>query len=236
MSQNDNYHVESKDETSHDDGNDEIPIKNLTDKKNITTDNDSHVCKPAAICDDADDIKDEQIAVDTETKEEEEEPNDAITDQNNEILSLSELLKKEQAKSSEYEQKLQLALADYHNLTKRTASEIDNRIMEKMRDVMTSLIDIREDFVRARDVFSKDNKDASGLDSILRNMDSVLAKYEVKSIDALGEIFDPNMHEAISTENDPNLDDGTIIREVRRGYTFKNTIIRPSLVVISKKE
>ena len=44
------------------------------------------------------------------------------------------------------------------------------------------------------------------------------------------------MHEAVSSEVDPMLDENTITKELRRGYVMKNTIIRPSMVVISKKE
>lgn len=64
----------------------------------------------------------------------------------------------------------------------------------------------------------------------------MLKKYGVTSIDALGEIFDPNIHEAISVISDPNLDDNTITKEIRKGYISQNRIIRPTLVEISKKD
>ena len=98
------------------------------------------------------------------------------------------------------------------------------------------MLGVRDDFVRARDTFAREQVDTEGLDSILRNVDSVLERHGVRPIDALGEIFDPNMHEAVSSEVDPMLDENTITKELRRGYVMKNTIIRPSMVVISKKE
>lgn len=146
------------------------------------------------------------------------------------------LLQAEVAKSSRYEQKLKLALADYQNLTKRTASEIEAGIAARLGGLVSDVLGVRDDFVRARDTFAKEQVDTAGLDSVLRNVDSVLERYEVRPIDALGEIFDPNMHEAVSSEVDPMLDENTITRELRRGYVMKNTIIRPSMVVISKKE
>lgn len=149
---------------------------------------------------------------------------------------LYNLLQAEAAKSSGYEQKLKLALADYQNLTKRTASEIEAGIAARLGGLVSDVLGVRDDFVRARDTFAKEQVDTEGLDSILRNMDSVLERYEVRPIDALGEIFDPNMHEAVSSEVDPLLDENTITKELRRGYVMKNTIIRPSMVVISKKE
>ena len=55
-------------------------------------------------------------------------------------------------------------------------------------------------------------------------------------IEALGEIFDPNFHEAISIISDPTLDDNTITKEIRKGYISHERIISPTLVEISKKE
>ena len=145
-------------------------------------------------------------------------------------------LEMEQKRSSEYEQKLKLALADFENLARRTQSTIENGVAAKTGALMLDVLAIYDDFVRARDAYARDGADASGLDSILRAMDTMLKKHDVAPIDALGEIFDPAMHEAISTDVDPALDENTVIKEIRKGYMLKNTIIRPALVVISKKE
>jgi molecular chaperone GrpE len=66
-------------------------------------------------------------------------------------------------------------------------------------------------------------------------MDSLLKKYQVISIDALGEVFDPNFHEAISIITDIDLDDNTITKEIRKGYISQKRVIRSTLVEISKK-
>ena len=97
-------------------------------------------------------------------------------------------------------------------------------------------IKIHDDFIRAKEVFASNEGNIEGLDSILRNMDSLLEKNQVIPIDALGEIFDPNLHEAIAITNDPELDDNTITKEIRKGYISHNKIIRPTLVEISKKQ
>ena len=66
-------------------------------------------------------------------------------------------------------------------------------------------------------------------------MDSFLSEHGVIPIDALGEIFDPKLHEAISIKEDSSLDENTITTEIRKGYILQNRVIRPSLVEISKK-
>jgi molecular chaperone GrpE len=101
---------------------------------------------------------------------------------------------------------------------------------------MIEFLKIYDDFVRAKEVFSSNKVNIEGLDSILKNMDLLLERNNVIPIDALGEIFDPKLHEAISIINDPELDDNTITKEIRKGYISHNKIIRPTLVEISKKQ
>ncbi len=148
----------------------------------------------------------------------------------------SDLLDAEKQKTSECEEKLKHILADFQNLSRKTQSDIENGINAKVDEFLLDFLKIYDDFIRARDVFSENKINTEGLDSILKNMDSMLKKYGVTPIDALGEIFDPNIHEAISVISDPNLDDNTITKEIRKGYISQNRIIRPTLVEISKKD
>ncbi|MFQ5440212.1 MAG: nucleotide exchange factor GrpE [Nitrosopumilaceae archaeon] len=149
---------------------------------------------------------------------------------------LSFLLEKEKEKSQDLENKLKHVLADFQNLNKKTQSEVENGINTKLAQFMIEFLKIYDDFVRAKEVLSNNEGNIEGLESILRNMDSLLKKNNVTSIDALGEIFDPNLHEAISIVSDPELDDNTITKEIRKGYISHNKIIRPTLVEISKKQ
>ena len=146
-----------------------------------------------------------------------------------------DLLESEKQKTSECEERLKHVLADFQNLTRKTQSDIENGVNAKVDEFLLDFLSIYDDFVRARDVLSEGNTDTGGLDSILKNMDSMLKKYDVTPIYALGEIFDPNVHEAISVISDPDLDDDTITKEIRKGYISHKRIIRPTLVEISKK-
>ena len=110
----------------------------------------------------------------------------------------------EKQKTSECEEKLKHILADFQNLTRKTQSDIVNGVNAKVDEFLLDFLKIYDDFVRARDIFSENQINTEGLDSILKNMDSLLKKYDVAPIDALGEIFDPNIHEAISVISDPN--------------------------------
>ena len=149
---------------------------------------------------------------------------------------LSKLLELEKQKSSQFEEKLKHVLADFQNLSRKTQNDIEVGVNSKINEFMLDFLKIYDDFQRAKDVLSESKINADGLNSILKNMESLMEKYNVEPIDALGEIFDPNFHEAISIVSDSALDDNTITKEIRKGYISHEKILRPTLVEISKKE
>mgnify|MGYP005628471771 CR=1 FL=1 len=149
---------------------------------------------------------------------------------------LPKLLELEKQKVSQSEEKLKHVLADFQNLSKKTQSDIEHGVNSKINEFMLDFIKIYDDFMRAKEVISESKINADGLNSILKNMESLMQKYNVTPIEALGEIFNPNYHEAISIISDSTLDDNTITKEIRKGYISHERIIRPTLVEISKKD
>ena len=176
-------------------------------------------------------ISDEKI--ETNNSEEESKHTDNLEQISDDPIKLLEL---EKQKVSQYEEKLKHVLADFQNLSRKTQSDIENGVNSKINEFMLDFIKIYDDFIRAKEVISESKINADGLNSILKNMESLMQKYNVKPIEALGEIFNPNYHEAISIISDPTLDDNTITKEIRKGYISHERIIRPTLVEISKKE
>ena len=159
----------------------------------------------------------------------------------NEIIEQEVAEKLENMKNSYQEQigdltdKWQRALADYQNLERRTQVEISQRVSSKTNDLLLNFINIYEDFLRAENSLSKENIDTSGIQAVIKNMENLLAENNIKSINAVGEIFDPQIHEAVSMIEDDSLDEGTITQEVSKGYTFGKAILKPSKVIVSKK-
>ncbi len=179
---------------------------------------------------------DNQFDDESKSLEREEMKEESI--ENPEIENIEELknkLEKEKEKTSSQEKKIQYLLADFDNLKKRSELDVQNKVNSITDNMILKFLSIYDDFVRAKDALSKQNVNTDGLDAILKNMDSFLSEYGVKPIEALGEVFDPRLHEAISLKSDPELDDDTITAELRKGYILKDRIIRPSLVEISKK-
>jgi len=171
--------------------------------------------------------------IETNNPQEESKHTDNLEQISDDPIKLLEL---EKQKVSQYEEKLKHVLADFQNLSRKTQSDIENGVNSKINEFMLDFIKIYDDFIRAKEVISESKINADGLNSILKNMESLMQKYNVTPIEALGEIFDPNYHEAISIISDSTLDDNTITKEIRKGYISHERIIRPTLVEISKKE
>ena len=176
-------------------------------------------------------ISDEKI--ETNNSKEESKHTDNLEQISDDPIKLLEL---EKQKVSQSEEKLKHVLADFQNLSRKTQSDIENGVNSKINEFMLDFIKIYDDFIRAKEVISESKINADGLNSILKNMESLMQKYNVTPIEALGEIFNPNYHEAISIISDSTLDDNTITKEIRKGYISHEKIIRPTLVEISKKE
>ena len=153
--------------------------------------------------------------------------------QNLEIVD--DKIKKLQEENSNLKDKWQRALADYQNLERRTQVEVSQRVSSKTNDLLLNFINIYEDFVRAENSLSKEKIDTSGIIAVIKNMESLLSENNIKPIDAIGEIFDPQIHEAVSMIVDETLDEGTITQEVSKGYISGKAILKPSKVIVSKK-
>ena len=151
------------------------------------------------------------------------------------IDELKELLEKEKQNSSLNTEKWKRALADYQNLEKRTQQEIIDKVSSETGKLILEFLTVYENFIRAKEVYEKEGVNITGLESIIKNMNSLFSEYGVKPIDALGKIFDPNLHEAISTVEDPKLDEDIIIEEIAKGYIIRGKVLKYSKVCVSKK-
>ena len=181
--------------------------------------------KCSIMSEDKEKINEEQIKKIQEDEEKSEKISEIIDDG----------IKKLQEENSDLKDKWQRALADYQNLERRTQVEISQRVSSKTNDLLLNFINIYEDFIRAENSLSKEKIDTSGIQAVIKNMENLLAENNIKPIDAVGEIFDPQIHEAVSMIEDNALDDGTITQEVSKGYTAGKAILKPSKVIVSKK-
>jgi len=163
--------------------------------------------------------KDDDIFSEKE-KQEEIDPNPLATA----LDELNDLLEKEKQKS------LRL-LADYQNLEKQTIDRINARGDKIILDFLT----VHEDFIRTKDAYKKEGANVDNLNSIIKNMESILGNYDVKPIETEGKKFDPKLHEVVQEIEDNDHEEGIIVKEIAKGYIIRNKVMKYSKVCVSKK-
>ena len=140
------------------------------------------------------------------------------------IDELNTLLEEEKQKS------LRL-LADYQNLEKQTVNRINSRGDKIILDFLT----IYEDFIRAKNAYEKEGGNVESLNSIIKNMESILGHCDVKPIEVEGRKFDPKLHEVVQEIEDNSNEEGTIVKEIAKGYIIRGEVMKYSKVCVSKK-
>jgi len=141
-----------------------------------------------------------------------------------ETSDLNLLLEKEKEKSLRLQ-------ADYQNLEKQTIDRINTRGDKIILDFLT----VYEDFIRAKDAYEKEGGNVDSLNGIIKNMETILEHYEVKPIEAEGKKLDPKLHEVVQDIEDNDHEEGTIVKEITKGYIIRGEVMKYSKVCVSKK-
>jgi molecular chaperone GrpE len=154
-----------------------------------------------------------------------------------EIESLKEALAEEKGRSADYLNRLKYLQADLENLQKRTRKEIEETIARANEQLISKLLVIIDDMEIAMKVSSEiENSQAirSGFELILGKLRDLLENEGLARIEAGGKPFDHALHEAANQTSREEAADGTIIEELRAGYTLKGKLLRPSIVIVAK--
>jgi molecular chaperone GrpE len=127
--------------------------------------------------------------------------------------------------------------ADFENFRKRAAREKDDAIKYANASFLDRLIPILDNFelgLNAARTGAANSPIIAGMDMVSRQLADFLASSGVEAINAEGQPFDPNLHEAVAQEESPSVKEGVIIRQLRRGYKLRDRLLRPATVVVSK--
>ena len=168
-----------------------------------------------------------------------ENEDDSLQEQNMDTVAVEERPEeatKEQAQ--DYLEHLQRLQAEFDNFRKRTAKESLMLRSYVLEEVVAGLLPVLDNFRRAMDSFKEGSSVApsfvEGVGMIYKQFNDELKNLGVSEIKALGEKFDPTIHEALGAEESQD-EDNIILKEIQRGYRLNERVIRPAAVVISKK-
>ena len=126
--------------------------------------------------------------------------------------------------------------AEFENYKKRAAREKDEAIKYANSSLLEKLIAIVDNFELGLEAARAEGEKSavfSGMSMVLKQLMDFLGDSGLEPIDATGQKFDPNLHEAIAHEPSDEFPEGTVIRQTRRGYKMKDRLLRPSSVVVS---
>ena len=157
--------------------------------------------------------------------------------QQEEELDMAAELEEARNKLQESEEKVLRLAADFENTKKRLERERDTSLEYAEENILKELLPGIDNIERAMD----QAQEAGNIESLLQGVEltrdgllATLEKFGVKAIESAGEPFDPNIHDAIAMEETDEMEPNFVLREFQKGYSYKDRLLRPSKVVVSK--
>ena len=139
-------------------------------------------------------------------------------------------VEEEGEKNRDYLQDLLRVQAEFDNFRKRTFRERQQAENRGKRILVEHLLPVLDNFERA----IAHGEGGAGVELVLKELRSSLEREGLVEIPAEGEPFDPQVHEAVESVEDPEVEQATVTQVYRRGYTFGGDVIRPAMVVVAR--
>jgi molecular chaperone GrpE len=141
-----------------------------------------------------------------------------------------------QRERDDYYDRLLRKTAEFDNYRKRVERERREQADQSVIDILGELLPVVDDFERAlatpagpaAEIYRK------GIELIHSKLQDLLRKQGVRPIEAVGTDFDPNLHQAVSSEESPEHRDGEVVEELRKGYMIRERLLRPAMVKVAK--
>jgi molecular chaperone GrpE len=157
---------------------------------------------------------------------------DDCTSYKEQINSLEETINQLEDDLKETKDKLLRSYADYQNYQKRVEKNFEQTKAEIKQVYLSEFIDIKELLLKA----IEDDNPKAGLRLILKQIEHFFDEEHVSTIDCIGKQFNHNLHHAVTTIEQDDCEENTIIEEIKKGYKIDETVLRPSHVVVAKKK
>ncbi len=124
-------------------------------------------------------------------------------------------------------------LAEFENYKKRSAKEREFLYNSLLSDIVTPMLPVLDNLEKATDAKTEDTAYKDGINLVLKQFRDVLNSLGVKEIEAVGQSFDPEIHEAVSSVQDDTLGEQVVKEVLRKGYQIGTKVIRHAMVVVA---
>ena len=169
--------------------------------------------------------KNEEVIEKVEEKEENNEKDETTK------LKDTILLQKKQI--DEQEDRLKRLMAEFENFKKRSSKEREGLYSSLVSDIFSALLPVVDNLEKAVEAKTEDEGYKQGVELVLKQFKDVLTANGIQEIETVGQVFDPELHEAVASVQDENLGEKIIKQEYRKGYKIGNKVIRHSMVVVA---
>ena len=123
--------------------------------------------------------------------------------------------------------------AEFENYKKRVDRERSEFVQFASAELMRELLNALDSFDLA---LRNTDGDLRGFELIYKQLQDTMGRFGLKAIEAKGQKFDPNIHQAVSTQTTDEVEENTVVEEMRRGYTLNGRLLRPAMVTVSTKK
>lgn len=142
---------------------------------------------------------------------------------------------KKDEKIEELNDRLMRNLAEFENFRNRTEKEKSAMFEIGAKSVIEKILPVVDNLERGFDGLSEEDKEnpfVKGIEAVYKQIQTVFDEIGVKPIEAVGQEFDPNLHNAVMHEEDDSEDSNKVIEEFQKGYMYKETVVRHSMVKV----
>jgi molecular chaperone GrpE len=143
---------------------------------------------------------------------------------------------KKDEKIDELTDRLTRQMAEFDNFRKRTEKEKSQMYEIGAKDIIEKILPIVDNFERGLASMPEEEKAtpfAEGMEKIYKQLMTMLESIDVKPIEAVGKEFNPDFHNAVMHVEDEELDENIIVEEFQKGYTYRDSVVRHSMVKVA---
>ena len=166
----------------------------------------------------------------------EEVANEEVNEKKDDIIKENEEkseLQKKQIELDELDDRYKRVFAEFENYKKRTQKEREGLYNSVLGDIIVNMLPILDNLQMAVNAECKDEGYKQGVELVEKQFKEFLSKNNVEEIPAIGEMFDPSVHEAVGSAQDETKQNGEIVQEYRKGYKLGSKILRHSMVIVA---
>ena len=186
--------------------------------------------------DEAEEAKTEEASEEQEAETEEQTEDQTEEKASKKFFGKKDKKDKKDEKIEELTDRLTRQMAEFDNFRKRTEKEKSQMYEVGAKDIIEKILPVVDNFERGLDAVPEEKKEdpfIQGMEKVYKQFMTVLESVEVKPIEALGNQFDPNFHNAVMHVEDESVGENIVVEELQKGYTYKGFVVRHSMVKVA---